>query len=382
MIKKLVGVVVCVFLFSLAMADEQKGDVLFKDGAQWAPDGWLLASAGRGWWYEIQPSPFSMELQRRSPSEEEQKIIFKASKMFEKGPGKALALLDGREVKGEFFKPDVGPKSTFFGFSMGKMVTAMGVGKALCSNALTMETRADVLIPQLRDTALGAATVRDLLKMSSGTLLGHNESFLSPEGQKNWDTVGTVSFMQMLSEPRVTAAAKGVFSAYKPGEIWSYKATDPVVLGVMVAAASGVPWAHFLQKEVFDSAGLANKGLYVQDREQAGRAEAGVRIRFEDWLRFAAWVKSESLEVGCFGDFVREASKVQIRIPGESKGGYGYFLWIEQGVPGAFWAIGHGGQRIAWNTKNNRMVVAFSNSSSWNEELTRIARDWLALPSR
>jgi CubicO group peptidase (beta-lactamase class C family) len=147
--KRLVSVVVCVFIFSLAKADQMNSAVLFKDGWQWAPDGWLLASAGRGWWYDIQPSPFPMDLQRRSPAEEEQKIISKASEMFEKGPGKALALLDGREVKGEFFKPDVGPKSTFFGFSMGKTVTAMGVGKALCSNALTMETRVDALIPQM-----------------------------------------------------------------------------------------------------------------------------------------------------------------------------------------------------------------------------------------
>jgi hypothetical protein len=48
-------------------------------------------------------------------------------------------------------------------------------------------------------------------------------------------------------------------------------------------------------------------------------------------------------------------------------------------VPDSFYAHGVGGQIIAWNKKNKRMMVVFSNESPANE-LATIFRDWAKLP--
>ena len=58
-----------------------------------------------------------------------------------------------------------------------------------------------------------------------------------------------------------------------------------------------------------------------------------MRLRMEDWMRFAVWVKESSKKSDCFGDFVKAAMAKQIgndrnpaaRKHGRMFGGYGYF---------------------------------------------------------
>jgi len=136
--------------------------------------------------------------------------------------------------------------------------------------------------------------------------------------------------------------------------------------------------------------GAAKPGLYVQDRQQNGLADSGLRMRLEDWMRFAVWVKHSSKEQGCFGDYVRAATSTQIsngsnpstRKMGKLFGGYGYFTWTENSiVPNTAWASGWGGQRIGWNTdpNNHRMVITFSNVESWMPDVYELAKDWSKL---
>jgi hypothetical protein len=145
--------------------------------------------------------------------------------------------------------------------------------------------------------------------------------------------------------------------------------------------------SQWIQEQILNPMGAAKPGLYVQDRQQNGLADSGMRLRLEDWMRFAVWVKRSSKEQGCFGDYVRAALTTQIsngsspntRKMGKLFAGYGYFTWTENSIaPNTAWASGWGGQRIGWNTdpSNNRMVITFSNVESWMPEVYEVARDW------
>jgi CubicO group peptidase (beta-lactamase class C family) len=361
-----------------------------QDGAARAPDEWLLEQTGRGYWAKTQPSPNPVTLNRRQPTAAEQPVVDRVQSLMATRPARAFALIDGNTVVYSQFNAPASEEAITFGFSMGKSVTSMAVGQAVCANKLKLDTKASELVPQLAGKALGAATVRDLLRMASGTTDGNPDSTVySPEQAKAWGQ-GTLNLVDVVTDDRVAKAQRGVFSDYKPGEATSYKSTDPILLGIMVSKATGMPWAQWLQEQVLNPMGAAKSGLYVTDRQQNGATDGGMRMRVDDWIRFGLWVKRSSKEQGCFGDYVRAAISTQIKNgngPADRKfgklfGGYGYLIWTDNSMaPNTAWASGWGGQRIGWSTDadNQRMIVTFSNVESWMPEVYEVMRDWSRL---
>ena len=355
------------------------------EGSSAAPDDWLLAKRGQPWWYKTQPSPTPVELKKRPPSSDEQALIDRARTLVANRPAKAFALMDGDAVVYAEYKPPADPEALFFGFSMGKTVTAMAVGQAVCAGKLKLETKASEFVPELDGKALGKATVHDLLRMASGAAEPNADSTVwTPEQFKEWGR-GTLDLEKLITDDRVAKAARGLFSNYMPGEYFSYKATDPILLGLMVARATGIPWYQWVQEQVLNPMGAAHAGLYGQDRQHNGLADSGLRMRLDDWMRFAWWVKRASKESGCFGDFVRTATNTQIpnssspaaRKTGKLFGGYGYFTWTGNTIaPNTAWASGWGGQRISWHKDSDRMVVVFSNVENWMPEIYEVSKDW------
>ena len=355
------------------------------DGISTAPDEWLLANRGQPWWYDVRSSQNPLALRARAPTENERAIVDRARALLSGRPAKALALLDGDSVVYVDYKLPASADSVFFGFSMGKTVTAMAVGQAICDGKLTFETRAGDVVPQLTGTALGEASVRDLLRMASGAAEPLSDSTIwTPEQFKRWGQ-GQLTIIESVTEERVSKAARGVFSEYKPGERFYYKSTDPMVLGLMVTRATNMPYSNWAQKTIFDPMGVAGPGFIVQDKQGDGATDAAIRLRLDDWIRFAQWVKRSSKLPGCFGDFVRAATRTQIenagtpatRKSGKGFGGYGYLTWTDNAIaPGTAWALGHGGQRIGWHRDSDRMVIVFSNAENWMSDISELARDW------
>jgi len=360
----------------------------YADGAAAAPDEWLLVKRGNPWWYTTKPSPTPVALRQRTPTAAEQQVIDRARQLVANRPAKAFALMDGDAVVYSETKAPADAESVFFGFSMGKTVTAMAVGQAICANKLKLDTKASELVPELAGKAMGTATVHDLLRMASGAADPNPDSSVwTPEQFREWGR-GNLNLLDLVFSDRVAKAQRGVFSDYKPGEYFSYKSTDPHLLGIMVSRATNTVWNQWIQERILNPMGAAHPGLYVQDRQQNGLADSGLRMRLDDWMRFAVWVKRSSQQQGCFGDFVRKATTTQIsnssRKMGKLFGGYGYFTWTEnQVVPNTAWASGWGGQRIGWSTEpaNQRMVITFSNIESWMPDVYEVARAWNALRS-
>jgi CubicO group peptidase (beta-lactamase class C family) len=356
-----------------------------QDGATHAPDAWLMWREGRPWFYGIKTSPQKTDVHRRSPSDAEQPIVDRVKQLMDTRPAKAFALLDGNTVVHQEFNSPANRWSIFFGFSVGKTATAMGVGQAICAGKLQLTTKAKELLPQLAGKALGEAAVHDLLLMSSGTWRGNPDTTVwSPEQSAAWQR-GELDLTELIADDRVTRAQRWGQRELIPGQVFHYKSTDPQLLAMMTAKATGVAWPLWMQQMVFNPMGIANWGMYEQDRLQNGEAAAGVRIRMEDWIRFAAWVKRSSAEPGCFGQFVREAFATQIKTEGRTSrsfAGYGYLTWTaNQFAPDTAWALGWGGQLIGWSTdpSNQRMVIVFSNSESWMPDVFEVARDWMRL---
>lgn len=138
-----------------------------------APDDWLFGT-GPSWYYRASPSPVPREVGFRKPTPEEAEVVRRAEALLAGSSGKAMALISGNEVVWAGFKPPASRSRLFMGFSMGKTITALAVGKAICAGKLKLNSLAGDVLPDLKTTDLGAASVRDLLRMTSGTWEGTN----------------------------------------------------------------------------------------------------------------------------------------------------------------------------------------------------------------
>jgi len=57
-------------------------------------------------------------------------------------------------------------------------------------------------------------------------------------------------------------------------------------------------------------------------------------------------------------------------------------IWTDNSrLKDSYWAIGHGGQRIGWNHKNSRILIAFSNVENYMDELYWLYKDWATIGS-
>jgi CubicO group peptidase (beta-lactamase class C family) len=350
-----------------------------------APDNLLLKKTGPAWWYTTKPSPQPIEIKQRVPSPAELEVITTARALLANRPAKAIALVDGDDVVLSEFKAPANAQAMFYGYSMGKTVTSMAVGKAICQGKLKLDTKSEELVPELKGKALGNASVADLLKMASGTADPNPDSTIFVGDQaKEW-FAGKLSYIDVLSSDRVATAKQGVFGDYKPGEQFSYKSTDPLLLSIMLSRATGMGGGEWVQREVLNPMGAASPGLYEQDKDHQGQGSAGLNATLDDWIRFGRWVKRSSKESGCFGDFVRAALSTKIRNSGTVQtrkfgglfAGYGYYVWTENQIAAdTAWFVGYGGQRIGIDLKSERMIVVFSNLESWMPEIYELSKSW------
>ena len=357
------------------------------DSSWQVPDSSLLFDTGRPWWFKVQPSPTPTSLKQRPASESEKLVIEKVNQLMAERPAKAIALIDRENIIYTRFNFPANSQSTFMGYSVGKTITAMGVGQAICNGSLKLETKASELIPSLKDKGLGNASVENLLTMSSGTQDAYLASaIMTPDDVRNWDR-GDLNLLELISQSRVADSKKTFFITEKPGTSFNYKSTDPYTLGIMVANATQMPFAKWLQLKVFDPAGIAFSGWYGQDKYMNPQADTGLRLKLDDWIRLAIWVNYSSKQEGCFGEFVRNSRKTKIvnnsTTLNSSYQGYGYLTWTDnRTAPDTVFAVGLGNQHIGWHTKSERIVIVFSNSESWRNEIEQLSRDWSqALPN-
>jgi CubicO group peptidase (beta-lactamase class C family) len=331
-------------------------------------------------WYEIKPSPTPTVLKNATPTIKEQEIIKKVENIIKNNPVKAFVLMNGNNV---VYKKIVSPATQtnkFLGFSIGKTVTSMAVGKAICNGKISMSTRVDSLIPELQGKDLGSSTVKDLLTMSSGTKDPiRNSSYHTLDELKSVNR-GEKDLLDMLVRDGTSSFKRGVLSTYIPGEVFLYKGSDVDTLALMVANAIGTSFAEWLQKSVLDPAGIAHSGWQGQDQKRVARAAGSTSLTIDDWGRFALWVKNSSKEKSCFGNYVREAMSTHITNnskTGKSFKGYGYFIWTDNTfAKDTAWAVGYGGQRIGWDKNSDRMVIVFSNIENYMPEIYKVANLW------
>lgn len=336
-----------------------------KGDSPYMPEDWLFGS-GQSYHLNSPASGRGRPLGQRDPTEAEMHLISEIEEYFDSSEIKILIFMDGDKIVRILQKPPVLTK-LLLSASIGKSVTAISAGVAVCEGRLSLDTKLGDVVPKLAEKDIGKVRLIDFLTMRSGARSPNPDSTIGTIVENQDRIQGRLSFLEMLAgqwgDSRIV-----FFSKTPPGQYFEYKSTDPLAVGMMVAAAygsvDGKNFATWQKDHFFPKLKTNDRFVLGRDHFNFAQSDGNVRLSPFDWIRFAIFVRETLSEDGCMGEFVRAATKSTFRIDsrhGAGMRGYGYFFWLDNvDAPDSFWAQGYGGQFIGWSKLNNKMIISFS----------------------
>jgi CubicO group peptidase (beta-lactamase class C family) len=152
--------------------------------------------------------------------------------------------------------------------SITKMFTAVAIGQLVDSGKLRLSDTVGQLLPELAATELGRrVTVHHLLSHTSG-IVGARDAI--EKGLEQGRDARTIA--QMMA-PFVHAPL-----SFSPGQQFDYSNAGYVVLGAIIERLSGEDYHAYVQRHIFDAAGMRESGFYMP----AGPHPAAMAIGYQD----------------------------------------------------------------------------------------------------
>jgi CubicO group peptidase (beta-lactamase class C family) len=154
--------------------------------------------------------------------------------------------------------------------SVTKQFTAMAIMLLVKDAKLRYDERLTEIFPEFPDYGKNI-TVRNLLNHTGGLL--DYEELMDREEKTNgprW------SAGQQVQDDEVLALLeKQTQGNFAPGTSWQYSNSGYVVLGMVVAKVSGMPYGDFLQKRIFDPVGMKHSVVYQTGKNEVRRRAFG-----------------------------------------------------------------------------------------------------------
>ena len=247
-------------------------------------------------------------------------------------------------------------------WSVAKSVVSALVGIALAEGSIeSLEDPVTRYLPELAGSGYEGVPLRHLLTMSSG--VDFDEDYESNFSDINWIFIRSMA----LGRPMLDYYAE-LERAREPGIYNEYASSDTGVLALVLARATGMSLARYLETHLWQPAGMESDAFWSTDRSGAEIGFCCLNAVLRDWAGFGLLylqdgMRNESriLPAGWVTRSVQpEAPHLE---PGPNPAshwtfGYGYNWWIpEDPEDGEFTAIGVYGQYIYVNPARGVVVV-------------------------
>jgi CubicO group peptidase (beta-lactamase class C family) len=321
------------------------------------------------------PSKSVLPLPNKDLSRTDKNIVFKSEQLIDNNKTTALLLVEKGQVVFEKYKTPATQSSPLFSQSMSKSLTAIAFGSVVCSGKIrSIEDRADSYAPELKGTIFGESSIKNLLRMSSGTT---EPTLAGSHDPKEWFKLrdGHTTTVELLhGDVNVQDKPQGTYFRYSSTDTWSI---------AEVAAGVGMPIAETFDRDVWKKAGTESKGYWLQDKGGHLLAQSGFSATARDWARLAIYtVKSLKGENGkCIKNYMEESTSPQIKNEsgrlGKAFKNYGYQTWIGSfGGRHSYWWIGYGGQRVGIDPESEKIMVLTSWREDYMPDVYKLFRDW------
>jgi CubicO group peptidase (beta-lactamase class C family) len=257
-------------------------------------------------------------------------------------------------------------------FSVTKSFVATVAAMLIVDGALDESSTVARYLPELRDTGLGDATVRQLLDMT--TAPAYTEDYGDPTSTV-WDMSRAGGF---LARPPGYTGPESFFDYIKTikkagphGAAFVYKTVNTDTLGAIMRRVTGQPLSQLLSERIFSWLGAEHDAFFTVDPTGAEWAGAGLNLTLRDLVRFGEAMRLEGrfnhrqiVPKAVVDDIRRGADRALFAkagyqlLPGWS---YRNMWWVSHNPHGAFTARGIHGQGIYIDPAAEMVIVRFAS---------------------
>jgi CubicO group peptidase (beta-lactamase class C family) len=244
-------------------------------------------------------------------------------------------------------------------FSVAKSMVSALVGIAIDEGLVgSVEDPVTRYLPELaaRDPRFGRVTLRDLLTMSSG--LRYWETDLPwPWTDDTYTYYGVDLRDVALNRTEVERP---------PGQHWQYNNYHPLLLGMVLERATGMPVSDYASTRLWRPLGAEADATWNLDSQRSGfeKLESGLNATPVDFARFGLLFLHDGEWNGrriVSKDWVRAATAADTTT--DPADFYQYLWWVDAERPGRFYALGNLGQYVYVAPDADAVIV-------------RTGRDW------
>lgn len=277
-----------------------------------------------------------------------------------------LVIKDGQIVH-EQYRLGETASSLHTSWSVAKSFTSTMVGIAIDEGKInSVEDRVDRYIPELAGTAYGAASIKDVLQMSSGV------DFREDYGAPGSNTAMAFSDIQKITNLAwgfgfsVNELVGDYAKAEEPGTRWEYRSSDTQILGWLVESVMQKPLPSLVEEYLWQPLNMESDANWLVDSSEERNAMAFccLNATLRDYARFGelfrlggSWNGKRIVSQQWVTEATTpDASHVQPDSVRTYRG-YQYQWWVPDNYDREYFASGIWGQNI-WVDEKRGIVIA------------------------
>ncbi|TCP22893.1 hypothetical protein EV195_11020 [Tenacibaculum skagerrakense] len=305
------------------------------------------------------------------PTNSNQKMTWSES-LYKNYTDGILILHKGKIVYEKYFGA-LKPEGVHAAMSVSKTFTGT-LGAMLVAEGLLDENKtADFYVPELKNSAFGDATIRQILDMT--TSLKYSEDYSDPKAEV-WifSAAGNP-----LPKPKNYSGPKNYFEYLQTvqkdkgnhGEIFAYKTVNTDVMGWIISRVTGKSLTQLLSEKIWKPLGTHIDGYYQVDASGIAFAGGGFSANIRDMGMFGEMIrkngyfnKKQILPKSLIEDIMNGGSQEAFRksvYSSLNNWSYRNMWWITHNENGAFAARGVHGQTIYINPAAEMVIVRFAS---------------------
>lgn len=283
-----------------------------------------------------------------------------------------LLILHKGKIVYEYYNGCLSETGKHAAMSMTKSLTGLLAEVLVAEGKLDDKATVDSLVPELKNSAFGSATVRQVMDMT--TALDYSEDYADPEADI-WQYSAAAS---PLPKPSDYSGPEGYFEYLQTveqngdhGDAFGYRTVNSDALGWIIARVSGKSVANLLSERLWNPLGTEQDAYMTIDAKGTPFAGGGLSAGLRDLGRIGLLMLNKgqyknrqlfpesvvnAIQAG--GDKKAFAKAGYTTLPG---GSYRSMWWIFNNANGAYAARGVHGQTIYIDPTANMVLVRFAS---------------------
>lgn len=272
----------------------------------------------------------------------------------------------------EKYQYDRKPTQRYRSWSMAKTLTAIAVGIAADEGKIDIDKTTDTYLPELKGYPLGKVTVRNHLKMASGSAFvwepkGDARSYyLNKFAPKNcvFDVCGTDIRDRWKTETQKDPQ----------GKVWNYDDQSSDILSAIVSRVYDKPMSKVWEEKVWAKIGPEKDAVWRKMwHNDFTNGSYSFYATPRDWIKISSlWfddtgvVSKKWLEQMHQDTISIQGHKMAIWSKNNNPDAYGYQTWVRKGK--WFAMAGYRGQKIFIDPKSKTSMFVSALQGEWSKE--------------